>query len=95
MPNTKATLVNRIHNEAGLTKVQSNEFLNSLLEVMKQTLESGEDIMISGFGKFCVKEKNSRRGRNPHTGEDLMLDSRRVVSFQYSPRLRAKIEGQT
>ena len=61
---------------------------------MKQTLEGGEDIIISGFGKFCVNEKKSRRGTNPQTGNDLMLGARRVVIFKCSGGLRDKINGR-
>jgi integration host factor subunit alpha len=61
---------------------------------MKTTLENGEDMLISGFGKFCVKDKRERRGRNPQTGEDLMLGSRRVVIFKCSKVLREKINGK-
>jgi len=60
---------------------------------MKNTLINGEDVLISGFGKFCVKDKNSRRGRNPATGEDMMLDQRKVVRFKCSGGLRDKING--
>ncbi len=67
--------------------------VESLLEIMKRRLESGEDIMISGFGKFCVKEKKKRRGRNPHTGESITLDARRVVQFKCSGVLKDKING--
>jgi integration host factor subunit alpha len=62
-----------------------------LLEIIKSTLESGEDILISGFGKFCVNEKNARKGRNPATGADMMLKPRRVVTFRCSASLRKKI----
>ena len=62
-----------------------------LLEIIKSTLESGEDILVSGFGKFCVNEKNKRKGRNPATGEDLMLPSRKVVTFNYSGKLRQRM----
>ena len=60
---------------------------------MKSTLAAGEDIMISGFGKFCVRDKKERRGRNPQTGEELMLDARRVVVFKCSERLRERVDG--
>jgi len=66
----------------------------SLLEIMKDKLASGEDILISGFGKFCVKEKNQRKGRNPATGDDLILRPRKVVTFQCSQVLRQKINGE-
>jgi integration host factor subunit alpha len=68
--------------------------MESILETIKMTPESGEDVLISGFGKFCVKEKNERRGRNPHTGNDLMLGARRVVIFKCSPMLRDKVNGK-
>jgi len=64
------------------------------LEMIQQNLQSGEDVLISGFGKFCVKNKNARKGRNPATGEDLMLGSRRVVTFKCSPILRTRVNSQ-
>jgi integration host factor subunit alpha len=65
-----------------------------LLELVEKTLESGEDVLISGFGKFCVKQKEERKGRNPATGDDLMLGSRKVVTFKCSPILRFKINNK-
>jgi integration host factor subunit alpha len=62
--------------------------------LIAKTLESGEDVLISGFGKFCVKQKRARKGRNPATGEDLMLGSRRVVTFKCSPILRSKVNPE-
>lgn len=91
---TKDHLINSVHNHLGLPKTKSSEMVESLLEIIKQTLEDGDDVLISGFGKFCVKEKNERRGRNPQTGEDLMLGSRRVVVFKCSLVLRDKINGE-
>ena len=88
---TKADLIDSIYNQVGLSKTRSTLVVESLLEIIKNTLENGEDVLISGFGKFCVKEKRERRGRNPHTGEDLMLDERRIVRFKCSGRLRDKI----
>jgi integration host factor subunit alpha len=64
------------------------------LEILKKTLENGEDVLISGFGKFCVKEKRKRRGRNPQTGEDLMLAPRKVIVFICSGVLGDKINGK-
>ncbi|MFC1887125.1 HU family DNA-binding protein [Thermodesulfobacteriota bacterium] len=61
---------------------------------MKKSLESGDDSLISGFGKFCVKNKGKRRGRNPATGDDMMLRPRKVVTFKCSGRLRKKINGK-
>ena len=91
---TKAHIAKTIHNHCGLTNDHSAQLVHSLLEIIKQTLESAEDVLITGFGKFCVKEKRERRGRNPQTGEDLMLDSRRVVTFRCSGVLRDKINGK-
>jgi integration host factor subunit alpha len=67
--------------------------VESLIEIIKSTLESGEDVLVSGFGKFCVKEKNERKGRNPATDEDLMLPARRVVTFKCSGKLRERLNG--
>ena len=91
---TKAKLVDSTYNQVGLSRTKSKQVIDSLLEVIKRSLEDGEDVLISGFGKFCVKEKGKRRGRNPHTGEDLMLDSRRVLTFKCSGALRDKINGK-
>ena len=90
---TKADVIESIYSEFGLPKNMCEDLVENLLEIIKSTLESGEDVMISGFGKFCVKEKNERKGRNPATGEDLMLEPRRVVTFRCSGRLRDKING--
>jgi len=91
---TKEVLVNYIEEHLGLSKIKSNEVFESLMEIMKNTLEKGEDVLISGFGKFCVKDKNKRRGRNPATGEDKMMRARRVVVFKYSGILRDMINGK-
>jgi integration host factor subunit alpha len=90
---TKEDLVNSVRNHLDLTKAESDQLVESLLEIIKSTLENGEDVMISGFGKFCVKEKKDRRGRNPQTGEALTLDARRVVVFRCSSVLRERING--
>ena len=91
---TKSDLNESIHEHNDLSRNKSSKIVENLLEIIKSTLEKGEDVMISGFGKFCVKEKNKRRGRNPATGQDLMLDSRRVVVFRCSPVLRDKVNGK-
>jgi integration host factor subunit alpha len=83
----------RIQNQTGLPKNKSSEIVESLLEIIKNTLTSGEDVLISGFGKFSVKEKNERKGRNPATGEDMMLDPRKVVTFKCSGKLRDRVNG--
>ena len=89
---TKNDLVASV-NELGFTKKKSVEIIETLIEIMKGTLEKGEDVLISGFGKFCVKDKNSRRGRNPATGSDLILRERKVVTFKCSGKLRDKINN--
>ena len=89
----KADVVNSIKEQVGFTKNQSFETVETLLEIIKKTLGSGEDILISGFGKFCVKEKAERRGRNPATGDDMMLRPRKVVTFKCSGKLRDKVNG--
>jgi len=90
---TKADIAESIKGQFGFTKNQSIGTIETLLEIMKKTLESGEDILVSGFGRFCVKEKAERRGRNPATGGDMMLASRRVVTFKCSGKLRDKVNG--
>jgi integration host factor subunit alpha len=91
---TKAMIIDVIHNQLGYPKNKSAELLEILLEIMKSTLEKGEDVLISGFGKFCVKDKQERRGRNPATGDDMILSKRRVVTFRCSHLLRSKINGE-
>ena len=90
---TKNDIVTNVH-ELGFTKKKSVEIIETLLEIMKSTLEKNEDLLISGFGKFCVKQKKQRRGRNPATGADLILKERKVVTFKCSGKLRDKINGQ-
>jgi integration host factor subunit alpha len=90
---TKANIVDAIHREVGFPKNRSAEVLEILLELVKNKLQSGEDVLISGFGKFCVKEKKERRGRNPATGEDIILEARRVITFRCSHLLRRKLNG--
>ena len=91
---TKAHLADSIHNQLGLPKNQSVKVFESIAEIIKKTLEKGEEVLITGFGKFYVKEKRKRRGRNPATGEDLMLGSRRVVGFKCSGKLRERMNGE-
>ncbi len=85
---TKASIIETVSAENGWSQKQSSEYVELLLNIMKSTLASGEDVLISGFGKFIVKEKLERKGRNPATGDDLTLRSRRVVTFKCSGRLR-------
>jgi len=88
---TKDRMIHSIHKDTNLKKVESARTFQSLMEIMKKTLTSGEDILISGFGKFCVKEKKERRGRNPQTEEDMTLEGRRVVTFKCSGKLKEKL----
>jgi integration host factor subunit alpha len=90
---TKADIVETLSKENGYTKNKSFEIVETLLEIIKSTLESGEDVLVSGFGKFCVNEKGERKGRNPATGEDMMVAARKVVTFRCSRQLRDKING--
>jgi integration host factor subunit alpha len=88
---TKNDIVEHLRNELEMPRNQAIEMVESLLEIIKSTLHSGEDLLVSGFGKFCVKIKNQRRGRNPATGEDLILEGRKVVTFKCSGKLRDKL----
>ena len=90
---TKAHIIESIHDQLGLPKKNCAEIFETLLDIMKDSLANGDEVLISGFGKFCVKEKRERRGRNPATGSDMILDQRRVVTFRCSSVLRSKING--
>ena len=90
---TKNELITKIMEDMEFTKKAATETVEQLMEIIKSTLESGEDVMISGFGKFCVKNKGRRRGRNPATGDDMMLDARTRVTFKCSGRLRDRMTG--
>ena len=85
---TKAAIIQRVVQETGLTKAKASRVVERVLEIMKDSLASGNDVLICGFGKFCVREKSERRGRNPATGDDLMLSARRVVTFKCAGKLR-------
>ena len=88
---TKTTIIEKISDKNNQTPSQAKDTLETLLEIMKSTLASGEDVMISGFGKFQVNEKAPRKGRNPATGEDMMLKGRKTVTFKCSGGLRDRI----
>jgi integration host factor subunit alpha len=89
----KAYIVSLVADKLGITQIQSSSIIDNLLEIIKRSLESGEDVMISGFGKFCVTEKQARKGRNPATGSSMILRSRRIVVFKCSSKLREKINS--
>ena len=91
---TKENLIQSLYDQVGLSKQQSKALVDNIFEHIKKSLESGEDVLISGFGKFSVRSKAPRRGRNPSTGEDLTLNARRVVMFKCSAVLRKKMSGE-
>jgi integration host factor subunit alpha len=90
---TKAQIIESVQNQTGFPKNKSSDIVESLLEIIKSALVSGEDVLVSGFGKFSVREKKERKGRNPATGEDMMLAPRKVVTFKCSGHLRDMING--
>jgi len=90
---TKAQIIESIQNQTGFPKNKSSEIVETLLEIIKGSLVSGEDVLISGFGKFFVREKRERKGRNPATGNAMMLRSRKVMTFKCSGKLRNKINA--
>lgn len=91
---TKADIAQKIADDCGFMKGEAAELLEKLLEIMKIRLIAGEDVMISGFGKWSVKDKRARRGRNPQTGESIVLDARRIVTWRYSPLLKNAVNGE-
>jgi integration host factor subunit alpha len=88
---TKDHLIDAISKKNGFQKKQTLEIVETLIELIKSSLASGDGVLISGFGKFCVNSKGERKGRNPATGEDMKLAARRVVTFKCSGQLRDKI----
>jgi integration host factor subunit alpha len=92
---TKAHIIEAIADQTGFPKNHSSEIVETLLELIKSSLESGDDVLISNFGKFCVKEKKERKGRNPATGKDMILEPRKVLTFRSSGKLRKMVNGQS
>ncbi len=90
---TKVHIIEAIAEQIGFPKNHSSEIVETLLEIIKSALESGEDVLVSGFGKFCVNEKKERLGRNPATGEAMMMAARKVATFKCSRQLRDKINS--
>lgn len=90
---TKADIIERVSSSCNLSKKESSELVEGCFSLVKCCLESGEDLKISGFGKFEVKHKNPRRGRNPQTGQALEISARRILSFKPSQLLRAAVNG--
>ena len=85
---TKADIVSKVQDKTGLSQKECSILVDSLLDILKKTLDSGDNIKISGFGSFTVRQKADRKGRNPQTGETITIGSRRVVSFKCSPNLK-------
>jgi len=81
---TKADIAQKIADDCGFMKNEATEVFEKLLEIIKKRLIAGEDVMVSGFGKWTVRSKRARKGRNPKTGEQMILDARRVVTWSYS-----------
>ena len=92
-PINKSGIAESVHNRFGIPQRECLKLTNTILEIIKSTLASGEDVLVSGFGKFCVKDKRERIGRNPATGNDLILAPRKVVLFKWSGKLRDKVNG--
>ncbi len=90
---TKADIANRLFDEVGLNKREAKEFVDAYFEEIRASLESGENVKLSGFGNFQLREKNQRPGRNPKTGEEIPISARRVVTFRPGQKLRARVEA--
>jgi len=90
---TKADIAKVVHERVGLTKKESAQIVESVLDVIRDSLEQGDNVKLSGFGHFIVRQKHARRGRNPKTGEDITIAPRSVVTFRASPLLKNKLKG--
>jgi integration host factor subunit alpha len=88
---TKEKIIDTVHQELGFAKNQSTELVEQFIEIIKSTMASGDDVFVSGFGKFCVNDKKKRKGRNQATGDSMMLRPRRVVTFKRSGKLRRRV----
>lgn len=91
---TKSNIIDAVAEENGYSRKNASETVDAVLDIIKSTLASGDDVLITGFGKFCVNEKAERKGRNPATGEDMMLEAMRVVTFKCSGKLRKRVNGK-
>jgi len=90
---TKDSLVEMVHNEVGLNKREAKELIECFFEQIKTSLENGNDIKLSGFGNFILRNKSPRPGRNPKTGEEVTISERRVVTFKSGLKLKSKLEA--
>jgi len=92
---TKVDIISQVHaTNPRMTKIQAREAVEIILRTIKSSLENGDDVLLSGFGKFNVKDKSARKGRNPKTGESMMLDAKKIVTFKPSGLLRKKVNGK-
>lgn len=89
---TKAEMAERLFQDVGLNKREAKEFVDALFETLRAALERGEQVKLSGFGNFELRQKNQRPGRNPKTGEEIPISARRVVTFRPGQKLRARVE---
>ena len=90
---TKADIADRLFDEVGLNKREAKEFVDAYFEMIRDALESGKNVKLSGFGNFQLRDKNQRPGRNPKTGEEIPISARRVVTFRPGQKLRARVEA--
>ncbi|SEP98169.1 integration host factor subunit alpha [Ectothiorhodospira magna] len=90
---TKAEMAERLHEELGLNKREAKDFVEAFFEEIRSALESGEQVKLSGFGNFTLRDKNQRPGRNPKTGEEIPISARRVVTFRPGQKLKARVES--
>ena len=90
---TKAEMAERLFMEVGLNKREAKEFVDAYFEVVREALENGEQVKLSGFGNFDLRLKNQRPGRNPKTGEEIPISARRVVTFRPGQKLKLRVEG--
>jgi integration host factor subunit alpha len=90
---TKADIVEVVHSRTGFSKKESSEAVESILDILKEVLEEGEKIKLSGFGNFVIRSKEVRKGRNPKTGEEMEISARSVLTFKPSQKLKDHING--
>lgn len=90
---TKADMAEKLYEELGLNKREAKEFVETFFEQMRVALEAGEQVKLSGFGNFDLRNKNERPGRNPKTGEEIPITARRVVTFRPGQKLKARVEA--
>src|SRR5215471_21354467 len=93
LPMTKADIVDRIYEKVGFSKKEATDVVESIFEIIKERLEKAEKVKISGFGNFVINAKRPRKGRNPQTGEEIVISGRRVLSFKPSPVLKKTMNG--